>query len=83
MKKLVEIPMGSLDDVFAWHASQVKRFENLKKKYSDDQMALKLPKWYANKIKVVQRKIDFHQSIATVVDAAIMSEIRTQYATSL
>lgn len=78
MKKLVEVPMRDLTDALGWHLSQVERYENLKKKYTEDPMAQRLPRWYETKMRDTQRKVDFYQSVADVIQNAINKELQLQ-----
>jgi hypothetical protein len=71
MKKMVEIPMHSLEDLMTWHAQQASRFENLaeehRKKYEP------LGRYGESVVRGDYRKATFHRMAETVCANAIVA----------
>lgn len=78
MKKLVDVPMGNLQDVIDWHRETAVRCdraaERHRKKYEC------YPKGGAAVVNAHLRRAEFHRKAALLVERALMSELHVQAA---
>jgi hypothetical protein len=78
MKKLVDVPMGNLQDVIDWHLETAERCDRAAERHRERYKIY--PKGGAAVVNAHLRRAEFHRKAADLVQRALMAELHVQAA---